>query len=75
MILALTPKASPMSAGPSSLVDVYKRQILAWQDQNLGFLDANGFKAPLEINSSLIGESLVFSNEELEALEKGENDG
>lgn len=49
--------------------------ILAWQDKNLGFLDADGFKVPLEINSNLIGESLVFNNEELEALEKGECDG
>ena len=46
--------------------------ILTWQDKNLGFLDANGFTVPLHINSSLIGESLVFSNDELDALEKGE---
>ena len=49
--------------------------ILAWQDQNLGFLDANGFTVPLNINSRLLGESLVLSNEELDALEKGECDG
>lgn len=49
--------------------------ILVWQNKNLGFLDGSGFKVPLQVSSNLIGESIVFSNEELSQLEEGESDG
>lgn len=49
--------------------------ILVWQDKNLGFLDANGFTVPLKMDNNLLGESVVFSNDMLKDMEKGERDG
>lgn len=41
-------------------------EIMAWQDQNLGFLDGEGFKVPLHITEDGIGECVTFTEDDLE---------
>ena len=43
--------------------------IMAWQDKNLGFLNASGFKVPVTMNPNIIGSSVIYSNEDLNSLE------
>lgn len=41
-------------------------EIMAWQDQNLGFMDADGFKIPLHINKNFIGECVTLTDDDLQ---------
>jgi len=43
--------------------------ILAWQNQQLGFMDNNGFKVPVEMQENLQSECLTFTAEELDAID------
>ena len=44
-------------------------EIMAWQDQNLGFLDEDGFTVPLQMNQNFVGECITISEDDLEELE------
>jgi len=41
-------------------------EIMAWQDQNLGFLNSDGFTVPLKLNENFIGECITLSEEDLD---------
>ena len=40
-------------------------EIMSWQDQNLGFLNDDGFCVPMHINRNYLGECIVLSEEDL----------
>ena len=42
--------------------------ILTWQNEQLGFLDKDGFQVPVRINENLQGESITISEDELNQL-------
>lgn len=42
--------------------------ILTWQNEQLEFLDKDGFQVPVRINESLQGESITISEDELNQL-------
>ncbi len=41
-------------------------EIMAWENQNLGILNENGFKVPLEINTNFLGECVTLSDADLD---------
>ena len=45
-------------------------EIMAWQDQNLGFLGADGFVVPVQMNDNFIGECITLSEDDLEELDE-----
>lgn len=40
-------------------------EIMAWQDQNFGFLTPEGFTVPLRLNENFIGECITLSDDDL----------
>ena len=48
-------------------------EIMAWENQNLGMLNTQGFTIPIEVNDNIIGECVTFTEEDLEADEKIED--
>ena len=40
-------------------------EIMAWENQNFGILDGNGFTVPLKLNENFIGECITFSEDDL----------
>lgn len=42
--------------------------ILTWQNRQLGFMDNDGFKVPVEMQTDLQSECLTFTAEELDAI-------
>lgn len=41
-------------------------EIMAWQDQNLGLVNENGFIVPLNVHENFLGECITFSQKDLE---------
>lgn len=41
-------------------------EIMAWENQNIGIVDVNGFTMPLNINENFVGECITLSDEDLE---------
>lgn len=41
-------------------------EIMAWENQNIGIVDVNGFTVPLNINENFVGECITLSDEDLE---------
>ncbi len=41
-------------------------EIMAWENQNLGLLNENGFKVPLEMNENFLNECITLSEEDLD---------
>lgn len=41
-------------------------EIMAWQDQNFGILDAEGFTMPLDFNENVVGECVTFTEDDLD---------
>ena len=41
-------------------------EIMSWQDMNFGILDKEGFKVPLNLNSSFLGECITLKNRDIE---------
>ncbi len=41
-------------------------EIMAWENQNLGILNENGFKVPLEMNENFLGECITLSDADLD---------
>ena len=44
-------------------------EIMAWQDQNLGFLGTDGFLAPVSFNENFIGECITLSEDDLNDID------
>lgn len=42
-------------------------EIMAWQDQNLGILNEDGFCVPLSINKKYMGECIILSETDLQS--------
>ena len=40
-------------------------EIMAWENKNLGLLDREGFRVPLEVNGNILGECIILSDEDL----------
>jgi len=40
-------------------------EIMAWENQNLGWLNADGFTVPLEVNENFLGECITLTDEDL----------
>ncbi|MBR2009019.1 MAG: hypothetical protein IJ936_02725, partial [Peptococcaceae bacterium] len=40
--------------------------IMAWQNKHMGFLNADGFAVPVELNPSILGNMLVVNESELQ---------
>ena len=40
-------------------------EIMAWENQNLGFLNSDGFTVPLNLNENFIGECITLSADDL----------
>lgn len=40
-------------------------EIMAWENQNLGFLNSGGFTVPLNLNENFIGECITVSEDDL----------
>lgn len=40
-------------------------EIMAWQDQNLGILNENGFSVPLKLNENFVGECITLTEANL----------
>ena len=40
-------------------------EIMAWENQNLGWLNADGFTVPLNINENFLGECITLTDEDL----------
>ena len=47
-------------------------EIMAWHDQNRGFLDENGFRVALDMNQNFVGECITLSDEDLEEADEVE---
>lgn len=41
-------------------------EIMAWENQNLGWLDADGFTVPLSMNENFLGECITLTDEDLQ---------
>ena len=41
-------------------------EIMSWQDMNFGILDKEGFKVPLNLNGSFLGECITLKNRDIE---------
>jgi len=41
-------------------------EIMAWQDQNLGIINENGFVVPLNLNENFVGECITLDEDDLE---------
>ena len=41
-------------------------EIMSWQDQNLGFLNEEGFTVPLNIKENFLGECITLSEDDVE---------
>lgn len=41
-------------------------EIMGWENKNLGFLTKNGFAVPLNMNSNILGESIIIDDEDLQ---------
>ena len=41
--------------------------IMAWQNKHMGFLNADGFAVPINLNSSILGNMLVMDEDDLQA--------
>lgn len=41
-------------------------EIMAWQDQNLGFLNSEGFTVPLALNNNLVGACVTLNEDDLQ---------
>lgn len=41
-------------------------EIMAWENQNLGMLNEDGFKIPLEMNENFLGECITLSEADLD---------
>ena len=39
--------------------------IMAWQDKTLGIIDRDGFRVPLDVNTNILGECVILSDEDL----------
>jgi hypothetical protein len=37
-----------------------------WVNQNLGFINTNGFTVPVNINENFVGEAITLSDDDLE---------
>lgn len=44
-------------------------EIMAWQDQNLGFLDHEGFIVPVNINENFAGQCSTFSEDDFNEID------
>lgn len=44
-------------------------EIMAWENKNLGILTRDGFQVPLAVNSKVIGECVVLTNEDIGEIE------
>lgn len=42
-------------------------EIMAWENRNMGFVDADGFTVPVKMNPDVIGNCIVLDDEALEA--------
>ena len=40
-------------------------EIMAWENQNLGMLDADGFRVPLDVNENFLGECITLTDDDL----------
>lgn len=40
-------------------------EIMAWENQNLGMLDADGFRVPLDVNENFLGECVTLTDDDL----------
>lgn len=40
-------------------------EIMAWENQNLGFMNGNGFVVPIHANENFIGECVTFCDDDL----------
>ena len=40
-------------------------EIMVWENQNLGWLDADGYTVPLNINENFLGECITLTDEDL----------
>ena len=40
-------------------------EIMAWENQNLGFLNSSGFRVALDLNENFIGECITLSEDDL----------
>ncbi len=41
-------------------------EIMAWENQNLGFLTADGFTTPIHANENFVGDCITLSDKDLE---------
>ena len=41
-------------------------EIMAWENQNIGIMDSNGFNIPLKLNESFVGECVTLTDEDLD---------
>jgi len=41
-------------------------EIMAWENQNIGILDKNGFQVPLKLNENFLGECITLKKEDLQ---------
>ena len=41
-------------------------EIMNWVNQNLGFINTNGFTVPVNINENFVGEAITLSDDDLE---------
>lgn len=41
-------------------------EIMSWQDLNLGILDKEGFKVPLDMNENFLGQCITLKNRDLD---------
>lgn len=41
-------------------------EIMAWQNQNLGIMNEDGFCVPLQVNENFVGECITLSDEDLD---------
>ena len=41
-------------------------EIMAWENQNIGIMDNDGFNIPLKLNESFVGECVTLSDEDLD---------
>ena len=41
-------------------------EIMAWENQNIGIMDNDGFNITLKLNESFVGECVTLSDEDLD---------
>lgn len=44
-------------------------EIMAWQDQNLGFLNHEGFMVPVNVNENFSGQCVTFSEDDFDGTD------